>query len=85
MADDVDLSDLSAADSMRALGEAAHMSLRMGRAAVLLLRDDGVVTVLNPEVLLQVPDEALVDLLVNSWPDEDIASLLARRDAERLK
>lgn len=77
----IDLTKMGPDEVLTAFGHFVTQSLQRSGAAVFLQRPDGSVTVLNPRVLLAVPDEAMAQELISCWPEEDIeAYFMAKYD-----
>lgn len=81
----VKLDHLPAKDALRHLGEVARMGLQQYGACVLVMHAPGRVTVLDPRLLLSVPDEDIVEALLDLWTDSEIADYLSRREQERMR
>jgi hypothetical protein len=74
---DVDLTDQSMKEVRSSLGEMVEMSLRRARVAIFVLRQDGVVTLVDPALLKRLKPEDLAEFLLRSWPsEEDIEEFL---------
>ena len=78
----VDLSQLSTAEARQHVGELVALCLQRSGACVLLRRKTGEITVLDPLVLDQVPEEEMAIALLSSWSEEEIFIYLKKR-AER--
>ena len=74
---DIDLSSLTPEQVISGIGDMVLSLLQSHRAAIIISRDDGVVTFLNPLVLADVPPESLVPRLLGSWSEEQISEFLA--------
>lgn len=70
-APNVDLSDQSMKEVRHSLGEMVEISLKRTRVALFVLRQDGVVTLVDPTVLQRLKPEDLVEFLLQSWDSED--------------
>jgi hypothetical protein len=64
---------------LTALGHFVTQSLQRSGAAVFLQRPDGSVTVLNPRILLSVPDEEMAQALLTCWSEEDVETYFASK------
>lgn len=80
-APEVDLTDQSMREVRQALGELTQMSLGSARAAIFVMRQDGVVTLLDARLLAKLPSVELAEALLRSWPDDqDIEEFLGFLD-----
>lgn len=84
-APDVDFSDLTLKEVRQQIGQLVEVNLRNSRIAILVAREGGVVTILDPKVLTLVPPEELAGYLLEHWEDEHISSLLEHLDTLREK
>ena len=83
MATDVDMTDLSLREARERVGEMVEMSLRKDRAAILVLREDGVITTIDPTVLRSLPvDEIVEALLLAEWSDDQIEEFLTQLEGK---
>jgi hypothetical protein len=73
---DIDLSSLSKDQALAGLGDMVLSLLSEHRVAILVQREDGIVTFVNPTVICRVPEEEIVQALIDSWDDDEIAKLL---------
>lgn len=67
------------------LGQLAYQSLRSQRVAILVRREDGAVTVVEPKVFRHIPSVELVASLVDTWADpqlEEFLAFLSKKEAE---
>ena len=80
----IDLSDLSVREAHTKLGELVELCFKRSRAALLLVQEDGMVSVIDPRLLDSVPDEDMVSHLVGAdWTEEQIVNFLQDRDRRR--
>lgn len=78
----IDLTALSPDEVLTAFGHFVTQSLQRAGAAVLIQKPDGSVTVLDPKILLSVPDEALAVELLACWPEADVEAFFAAKYAK---
>lgn len=71
-----DLSDLSLKETREQVGQLVETSLRQFRMSVLVLRNDGILTVLDPSLLAHLPPETMAQYLVDSWSEEQMLEFL---------
>lgn len=75
----IDLTQMGPDEILTALGHFVTQSLQRSGAAVFLQRPDGSVTVLNPRILLSVPDEEMAQALLTCWSEEDVETYFASK------
>lgn len=75
---DIDLSEMSTQQTKEALGELVRLALQSGGAAVLILRPDGALASVSPEILDQLTAEQMVPFLL-SWPEDQLEKYLMAR------
>jgi hypothetical protein len=76
----LDLRQLSIKDTQQKLGELLWMSLNKSRAAVFVVREDGILTLVNPKVLQQGMAELADELFAAGWNDEQVEEFLVLLD-----
>jgi hypothetical protein len=74
--EDIDLTELSEEQALQGISDILLSMLASNRCAVVVARDDGALTFLNPMVLKTVPIETMAQLLVESWDEEQIHGFL---------
>jgi hypothetical protein len=79
----LDLSTLSPEEARARLGELVAMCLSSRGAAVLLRRENGEITVVDPRVLDTANDEEMAAALVHSWTEAEIEGYFMARDSRR--
>lgn len=83
----IDMTDADPDEVLTAFGHLVAQSIQRSGAAVFLQKPDGSVTILDPKILLSVPDEVMAQALVTCWPEEDVeayfADKYARESGER--
>jgi hypothetical protein len=77
----IDLTAMSPDEVLSAFGHFATQSLQRAGAAVFLQKPDGSVTVLNPKILLSIPDDVMAQELIACWPEEDVEAYFAEKYA----
>lgn len=83
MQEPIELSALSRADVLKALGEAVSISLKRSGAAVFLRRKSGEITILDPSILDHVPEEQMAIVLLEPWDEVEVLAFLEQRDRRR--
>lgn len=73
---EVDLTGLSQEQLFQGIADMVISLLQSHRVALLVSRDDGVITFLNPILLRDLPAEALANVLLESWPEDKVAEML---------
>jgi len=73
---EVDLTGLSQEQLFQGIADMVISLLQSHRVALLVSRDDGVITFLNPILLRDLPAEALANALLESWPEDKVAEML---------
>lgn len=79
MATPIDLTGLSMKQVRERLGELVEMSLRKSRMAVVVVREDGVLTLMDPAVFTPRPGMAtsVIEALVAAdWSDEQVEEFM---------
>jgi len=83
MASDVDLTEFSLREVRERVGELVEMSIRKNRVSVLVLRDDGVLTHVDPDILKDAPVESVIKaLLAAEWSEDQIEEFLGHLKEE---
>jgi hypothetical protein len=75
-ADEIDLTGLSEEQTLQGLSDMLLTMLATNRCAVVVARDDGALTFLNPMILRDITPEALAQVLLESWDEEHVLSFL---------
>lgn len=73
---EVDLTGLSQEQLFQGIADMVISLLQSHRVALLVSRDDGVITFLNPILLRGLPAEAFANVLLESWPEDKVAEML---------
>ena len=80
MSNALDLSDLPIDQASETVGAVVSLCLRSRRASVFIQRGDGMVTVLDPRILLSISDEDMATALFDhGWEEGDVRHYLATR------
>jgi hypothetical protein len=74
---DINLQSLSEEQVLQGLGDLVRNLLVNKRAAIFVLRADNAVTIVDPKVIREIPVEALVTALADSWEEADLEEFLA--------
>ena len=75
-AEEIDLTGLSEEQTLQGISDMLLTMLANNRCAVVVAREDGALTFLNPLLLQSVPPETMTKLLLESWDDEQVHSFL---------
>jgi|SaaInlStandDraft_7_1057024.scaffolds.fasta_scaffold00311_11 hypothetical protein len=75
-ADEIDLTGLSEEQTLQGLSDMLLTMLAANRCAVVVARDDGALTFLNPMVLQSLPPDVLAPVLLESWSEDQVLSFL---------
>jgi hypothetical protein len=75
----IDLTQMGPDEILTAFGHFVTQSLQRAGAAVFIQRPDGSVTVLNPRILLSVPDEEMAQALLACWSEADVETYFASK------
>jgi hypothetical protein len=73
---EVDLTGLSQEQLFQGIADMVLSLLQSHRVALLVSREDGVITFLNPILLQSLPAEVLANALLESWPEDKVGEML---------
>ena len=76
----LDLSKLSLREAREHIGELVEMSLKKSRIAILVMRTDDILTILDSHLLTELEPETLIHVLLSSWDEDQIAEFLQHLD-----
>jgi len=74
--DDIDLTSLKPEQILAGIGDMVMGLLGTNRVAVVVQRDDGVISFINPLILQTTSPEELAKCLLESWSEEQIEEFL---------
>jgi hypothetical protein len=76
MPNEVDLTNLNKEQLLQGIADMVLSLLRTHRVALVVSRQDGVITFINPLILQEIPQEALAAALLESWDEADVADFM---------
>lgn len=75
-ADEIDLTGLSEEQTLQGLSDMLLTLLGTNKAAVVVARDDGALTFINPMILREIPAESMAKVLLESWEEPQVLAFL---------
>jgi hypothetical protein len=76
MQNEVDLTNLNNEQLLQGIADMVLSLLRSHRVALVVSRQDGAITFINPLILQGIPQEALAAALIESWDEVDVADFM---------
>lgn len=73
---EIDLTGLTEEQLHQGLADMMLSLIQSHRAALLVCRDDGVLTFINPIILQSIPPEVMAETLLESWSEEQVSTFL---------
>jgi hypothetical protein len=76
MSNEVDLRNMNQEQLFLGIADMVLSLLRSHRVALVVSRQDGVITFVNPVILQGLPQEDVAAALLESWSDADVSEFL---------
>lgn len=78
----IDVTEHSPDEALKTLGKLLLASVHHAGWAIFIRKPDGSITLMHPQLFLQIPDEALAVELLETWSEEEIESFFAAKFAQ---
>ena len=78
MDNDVDLTPLEKDQLLEGLGDVILSLVSESGAAIVVSREDGAMTFLNPVILREIPPEMMAQALLNTWEEDSVELFLKK-------